>query len=50
MLAAFILRMRLARKNRTNGERLQAMTQDEKAGLSDEPEIADTDPRYVFMV
>ncbi|KZT64125.1 MFS general substrate transporter [Daedalea quercina L-15889] len=50
MLAAFILRTRLALRNRKNRERLQAMTQDEKAGLTDEPEIADTDPRYVFMV
>ncbi|KAH9910536.1 MFS general substrate transporter [Fomitopsis serialis] len=50
MLAAFILRTRLARKNKKNGVRLQAMTQDEKTELSEEPEIADTDPRYVFMV
>ena len=50
MLAAFILRTRLAHMNKVRKERLETMTQDEKAGLSDEPELADTDPRYQFMV
>ncbi|EPT00545.1 hypothetical protein FOMPIDRAFT_1036697 [Fomitopsis schrenkii] len=50
MLAAFILRTRLAHKNKVRKERLETMTQDEKSGLPDEPELADTDPRYKFMV
>ncbi|EED84141.1 predicted protein [Postia placenta Mad-698-R] len=49
-ICAFALRTRLTLKNKKNRERLAAMSQDEKNGLSDDAEIWDNDPRYVFMV
>lgn len=49
-LAAFVLRTRLVMKNRQNRERLATMSQNEKDGLTEDPEIWDNDPRYVFMV
>lgn len=49
-ICAFALRTRLTLKNKKNRERLAAMSQGEKNGLSDDAEIWDNDPRYVFMV
>lgn len=49
MLAAFVLHMRLAHKNKVRKAQLEGMTPDEKAGLPDDTELVDTDPRYIFM-
>ncbi|KAJ3998253.1 MFS general substrate transporter [Lentinula boryana] len=49
MLVAFLLRMRLSRLNKRNAEKLDLMTEDEKASLGQVSEISDMDPRYVFM-
>ncbi|KAI3607385.1 mfs transporter [Moniliophthora roreri] len=45
---AFALRTRLAMQNKRNARRLSEMTEDEKLKLSQEAEIPDWDPRYVF--
>ncbi|CCM05612.1 uncharacterized protein FIBRA_07841 [Fibroporia radiculosa] len=49
-LATIVLRIRLSWMNTRNKEKLATLTEDEKNQLSDDPEIWDNDPRYVFMV
>lgn len=49
-LAAFFLRMRLSMKNKKNKKILEARSEEEKAEVeASTPEIADNDPRYVYM-
>ncbi|KAF8065095.1 MFS general substrate transporter [Lyophyllum atratum] len=45
--AAFILRTRLSRKNKSNAKILAAMSEEDKQAASSE--VWDHDPRYVFM-
>ncbi|KAF8153184.1 MFS general substrate transporter [Crassisporium funariophilum] len=47
--AALILRTRLSLLNKRNGDKLSALSKDEKDKLEMDGEIWDNDPRYVFM-